>query len=204
MLDQLTSLFDLSKEDQEKIDHIFSHLEEKYKHYHDPWGLNLATCKQALKKLLPIYKYYFKVRVFGVRNIEDRPFMVISNHTGQLPIDGVLITICFLWEAATPRILRGMIERFMVKLPFLGELTAQTGSILGDRKNCQYLIDHGESILVFPEGVKGVSKNTEDFYKLQQFTTGFFRQALQNDLDILPVATVGAEEMYPFVYHSKN
>jgi 1-acyl-sn-glycerol-3-phosphate acyltransferase len=103
-----------------------------------------------------------------------------------------------------PRILRGMVERFLAGMPFLGDFVAQTGSILGDRKNCQYLLDKGESILVFPEGVRGVSKSTKDFYKLQPFTKGFYRIALQTRTEILPICVIGAEEFYPYVVHFKK
>jgi 1-acyl-sn-glycerol-3-phosphate acyltransferase len=188
MFEQFGSKLFLSDEDEKRIDSIFNDLEVKYQGYSDPWGLDLSTCKKAFKIFLPIYKHYFKVRIFGKENVKDIPYMVVSNHSGQIPIDGLLIALAFVWEFESPRILRGMIEKFMVNIPFLGDLTAQTGSILGDRKNCQFLIENGESIMAFPEGVRGVSKNTKDFYKLQHFTHGFFRLALQNDIDILPVA----------------
>ncbi len=92
----------------------------------------------------------------------------------------------------------------MAKFPFLGDVSAQTGSILGDRENCKWLLNKKESILVFPEGVRGVSKNTNHFYELQKFTNGFYRIALDSKTKILPVTVVGAEEMFPFVYHAKK
>ncbi|MFP5386820.1 MAG: 1-acyl-sn-glycerol-3-phosphate acyltransferase [Bacteriovoracia bacterium] len=194
----------LSAEDDLKINKIFHELREKYKDYKDPWGFNLDLCEKALRKVLPLYRSYFKVRVFGAENVKDHSYIVASNHTGQIPIDGMLITIAFLMDVTPPRVLRAMVERFMAQLPFIGDFTAQTGSILGDRANCSYLIDHGESILVFPEGVRGISKNTPDFYKLRHFSEGFYRIALQKKTPILPVCVIGAEEMYPFVFHSKK
>lgn len=194
----------ISPEDDLKINKIFHELREKYKDYRDPWGFNLELCEAAFRKLLPIYRSYFKVRVFGAENVKDHSYIVTSNHTGQIPVDGMLITMAFLIDVAPPRILRAMIERFMAQLPFVGDFTAQTGSILGDRANCGFLIDHGESILVFPEGVRGISKNTPDFYKLQHFSEGFYRIALQKKTPILPVCVIGAEEMFPFVFHSKR
>lgn len=194
----------LSPEDDLKIKQVFELLRERYKDYKDPWGFNLELCEKTLRKLLPIYRSYFKVRVFGAENVEDKPYIVTSNHTGQLPIDGALITIAFAMDIQPPRVLRAMVERFMAQLPFVGDFTAQTGSILGDRANSAYLIDHGESILVFPEGVRGISKNTPDFYKLRHFSEGFYRIALQKKTPILPVCVIGAEEMFPFVLHSKR
>jgi 1-acyl-sn-glycerol-3-phosphate acyltransferase len=199
----LENLF-LSPEDDIKITEIFIHLREKYKDYKDPWGFNLDLCEKTVRKLLPVYRSYFKVRVFGAENVKDHSYIVASNHTGQIPLDGMLITLAFMLDVAPPRVLRAMVERFMAQMPFLGDFTAQTGSILGDRANCSYLIDHGESILVFPEGVRGISKNTPDFYKLRNFSEGFYRIALQKKTPILPVCVIGAEEMFPFVFHSKR
>jgi 1-acyl-sn-glycerol-3-phosphate acyltransferase len=194
----------LTPEDDQKIKDVFLQLHERYKDYKDPWGFNLDLCEKTLRKIVPLYRSYFKVRVFGAENIQDHPYIVASNHTGQIPLDGMLITIAFLLDVAPPRLLRAMVERFMAQLPFIGDFTAQTGSILGDRANCAYLIDHGESILVFPEGVRGISKNTPDFYKLKHFSEGFYRVAMQKRTPILPVCVIGAEEMFPFVFHSKK
>jgi 1-acyl-sn-glycerol-3-phosphate acyltransferase len=194
----------LEPEDEKKIDHIFADLRVRYKDYRDPWGFDLDLCQSALKRLFPIYRSYFKVRVFGAENVRDDHYIVAANHTGQLPIDGMLITMAFLMDVDHPRILRAMVERFMAQLPFIGDFTARTGSILGDRANCAYLIDHGESILVFPEGVRGISKNTPDYYKLRHFSEGFYRIALQKKTPVLPVCVIGAEEMFPFVVHSKR
>lgn len=196
--------FCLSAEDEFKLNEIFASLRERYKDYKDPWGFNLELIEKTLRKLIPVYRSYFRVRVFGAENVENKPYIVVSNHTGQIPLDAMLITIALLLDVSPPRVLRAMIERFMAQLPFIGDLTAQTGSILGDRANCEFLIDNGESILVFPEGVSGVSKNTPDYYKLQKFSQGFYKIALQKKTPILPICVIGAEEMFPFVFHSKK
>lgn len=191
-------------EDDAKITEIFALLKEKYQKYQDPWGFNLELCEKTLRALLPIYRRYFKVRIFGQENVTDNSFIIVSNHTGQIPLDAMLITIAFAIDIQPPRVLRAMVERFMAQLPFIGDLAAQTGSILGDRANCQYLLENKESILVFPEGIRGISKNTTQFYRTQNFSQGFYRIALQNHTPILPIAVVGAEEMFPFVWHVKS
>lgn len=194
----------LSAEDEAKKQEVIALLREKYKDYKDPWGFDLDTIERAINLFLPLYRNYFKVRVFGAENVQDKTYMIVSNHTGQVPIDGILITLAFAFDVHPPRILRSMIERFMANLPFLGEMTAQAGSILGDRKNCQYLLNNNQSILVFPEGVKGISKSTHNFYKMQKFSNGFLRIALQEHTPILPVSVVGAEEMFPLVFHARH
>lgn len=194
----------LSEEDKLKKEEVFKSLQERYKDYKDPWGFNLNTVKSAMELILPFYRNYFKVRVFGLENIQDKPYMIVSNHTGQVPIDGMLITLAMAYETKKPRVIHSMIERFMAGLPFVGDLTAQTGSILGDRENCKWLLKQGESILVFPEGVRGINKGTKDFYKLQTFSNGFYRIALQAQTQILPISVVGAEEMFPVVFQASE
>ena len=194
----------LSSEDESRLKYVFKSLREHYKDDQDPWGLNLDLCETTLRKLIPIYRSYFKVRVFGLENVKDHAYLVTSNHTGQVPIDGMMISIAFALEVDKPRILRAMVERFMSQLPFIGDLSAQLGAVLGDRANCEYLINNGESILVFPEGVRGVSKATPDYYKVRSFSQGFYRIAIQTKTPILPVCVIGAEEMFPFVAHSKK
>lgn len=202
MLDKIS--LQLSSADKARKAQVFSDLKARYENYRDPWGFNLNTIKKALSLLLPIYKNYFKVRVFGIENIKNEPYMLVSNHTGQVPIDGALITMAMAYEVEKPRVVHSMIERFMAGLPFIGDLSAQSGSILGDRANCKWLLEQGESILVFPEGVRGINKSTKNFYKLQKFSSGFYRIALSSRVKILPISVIGAEDMFPVVFQAKS
>lgn len=188
----------------EQFDDIFDQLSKRYPDGEDPWGLNLKKARKTLEFVWPLYKNYFQVRVFGKENVQDEPYMVTSNHSGQIAIDGMLISAAFVAEISPPRVLRSMVERFFTALPWVGTLAAEGGAVLGDRQNCLNLLSRGQSVLVFPEGVRGVSKSTFDFYKLQRFTRGFFRMSLTSGTKILPIAVIGAEEIFPWVYQAKG
>jgi 1-acyl-sn-glycerol-3-phosphate acyltransferase len=73
--------------------------------------------------------------------------------------------------------------------------------MVGDPDNCRELLEHDQSVLVFPEGVRGSGKLFKDRYQLQRFGTGFMRLALQTRTPIVPVAVIGTEETYPSVYN---
>ncbi len=186
------------------LDLIFEELEKRYPRGRDPWGLNLKEARKILTRILPFYSNYFSTRVFGMEKVQDGPYMVISNHSGQIAIDGLLISTAFLLETQNPILLRPMIERFMMTLPFFGKWALESGAVLGDRQNCLNLLKAKESVLVFPEGVSGVSKSTHQFYHLQRFTRGFLRLALATKTPIIPISVVGAEEFYPFVYQARS
>lgn len=186
--------------------HIKLKLLEKYNKNPDPWGLKPESAMRDLKLVWPFYRFYFDVKVhqIGESPIERlKNFIAISNHTGQIPLDGILICTAMATEFENPIVLRPMVERFLTGLPFLGLWSQEGGAVLGDRQNCIELLKRGESVLVFPEGVSGIAKSTKDFYKLQKFTRGFIRMALTAKVPVVPIAVVGAEEFYPYVYHSK-
>jgi len=67
--------------------------------------------------------------------------------------------------------------------------------------NCRELLEHDQSVLVFPEGVRGSGKLFKDRYQLQRFGTGFMRLALETGAPVIPVAIIGTEETYPSVYN---
>ena len=179
-------------------------LNDRYSKDRDPWGLEPSRAINDIKILWPFYKYYFDVKIHGKEKIEDAPYMVVSNHTGQIPIDALLICTAFATELEKPKFLRPLVERFLTSLPFLGKWSSESGAVLGDRINCLNLLKRGESILVFPEGVRGIAKNSKDHYKLQRFSKGFLRMALSSKVAILPIAVVGAEDFFPYVYHLKK
>lgn len=186
----------------EQIQEQFARLELDYQHQ-DPWGLDLQYCQKTFKVFIPLYRHYFRVRVFGGEHLQNRPYIMVSNHSGQIAIDGLLIGMAMALDVEHPRIVRPMIERLISDLPFITEALFKSGAVLGDRQNCLKLMERGQSVLVFPEGVRGVAKSTSQFYQLQPFTKGFFRMALAGQREVLPIAVVGAEELYPFVYQSK-
>jgi 1-acyl-sn-glycerol-3-phosphate acyltransferase len=170
---------------------------------YDPWGVHLGTIDRWMVIARWAYKHYFRVRTFGLDNVPEGPVMVVPNHSGQLPLDGMLIAVAFLFEAERPRLLRGMIERWFPTVPFLGSLLQRCGQVVGDPENCRRLLDHGQSIMVFPEGARGGGKPWFKRYQLQRFGTGFMRIALEAGVPIIPTAVIGAEDTYPSVANVK-
>ena len=64
--------------------------------------------------------------------------------------------------------------------------------------NALRLLEQDELVGVFPEGVKGTSKDFADRYRLQRFGRGGFVEiALRTGAPIVPVAIVGSEEIHP-------
>lgn len=166
---------------------------------YDPFGFHRDEAKIAALVTNFLYRHYFRVEAYGVQNVPKGRVLLISNHSGQLPFDGLGIAGAMLFDHDPPRIVRAMVERYVQTVPFASYLFARWGQITGTPENCRRLLEDEEAILVFPEGAKGISKPFTQRYQLQEFGFGFMRLALETRTPIVPIAVIGAEEQAPAV-----
>lgn len=164
---------------------------------YDPFGFHPGTMQRLLLSSALLYRYWFRVETHGIRNIPAGRVLLISNHGGQIALDGAMIGVACVLEAEPPRIIRGMAEYWLPTLPWVNLAMIRTGSVVGTRRNCIELLERGECVIAFPEGVRGMNKTIWERYQLKEFGQGFMRLALETDTPIVPVAVVGAEEQYP-------
>ena len=171
---------------------------------YDPWGYNNDAIKYGLSITRQIYEKYFRVQAHGVENVPaEGPVLIIGNHSGQLPLDGLLVGYALASRADKPRIPRAMIERFFPTVPWLGNLLNEMGAVLGDPVNCAKMLENDEAVIVFPEGVRGSGKLYRDRYQLKRFGNGFMHLAMKYNATIVPVGVVGCEETIPAIANIK-
>jgi 1-acyl-sn-glycerol-3-phosphate acyltransferase len=167
----------------------------------DRWGLHPETIRKFAPVLYFLYKKYFRVETAGLENIPAGKTLFVGNHGGQIPLDAAMAGLALFMEGEPPRIARAMVERWVPTVPFVSTLFTRIGAMVGDPMNCRELLMHDQSVLVFPEGVRGSGKLFRDRYQLQRFGTGFMRLALETNAPVVPVAIIGTEETYPSVYN---
>ncbi len=165
---------------------------------YDPWGFHRDSAR-VLYSLSRQLARYFRPVVTGLENLPEGRVLIVPNHSGQLPFDGMVIAVTMLLEAQPPRLVRAMAERWVPTLPFVGEAFSRSGVVVGDPINCKNLLEHDNAILVFPEGARGSGKPWARRYRLEAFGRGFMRLALQTGTPIVPVSVVGAEESIPSI-----
>lgn len=171
---------------------------------YDPWGYNNDAVKYGFSLARQIYEKYFRVQADGVENVPaEGPVLIIANHSGQLPIDGLLVGYALASRPVKPRMPRAMIERFFPTVPWLGNLLNEMGAVLGDPVNCAKMLENNEAVIVFPEGVRGSGKLYKDRYQLKRFGNGFMHLAMRYNATIVPVGVVGCEETIPAIANIK-
>ncbi|RVU43499.1 acyltransferase family protein [Lujinxingia sediminis] len=172
---------------------------------YDPFGFEPEFLKYVAPPAIALYRHYFRVETFGIENIpESGPVLLVANHTGQIPLDGMMIATAALIDRTPPRMVRSMVERWVPSLPFISKIFARAGQVVGTRENARILLRRGGCILVFPEGQRGINKTYDRAYQLQEFGLGFMRLALATGTPIVPVSVVGAEEQMPAIYDVKS
>jgi 1-acyl-sn-glycerol-3-phosphate acyltransferase len=162
----------------------------------DPFGLDIDTAKYAAVAAGFFHRFWFRTHVHGIERVPHGRVLLIANHSGQLPVDGMLIGAAMFFDAEPPRLIRSMVERWTQQLPFIGTFFQRVGQVVGVPENARRLLQQGEALLVFPEGAKGVSKPFWQRYELVDFGLGFMRLALETNTPIIPIAVVGGEEQF--------
>jgi len=170
---------------------------------YDAWGLNPEWAKWSISIVKHVYENYFRVETQGIEHVPPGRVLLVGNHSGQLPLDGMMIGLALALEADPPRAIRAMVEKWFPTLPLISTFFHRNGQVVGTPRNCIKLLENEEAVLVFPEGVGGSGKLIYNRYQLQKFGYGFMRLALRTNTPIVPIAVVGAEETYPGVYNVK-
>ncbi|MGB0590713.1 MAG: lysophospholipid acyltransferase family protein [Myxococcota bacterium] len=197
--DDAIRLFPVDPEVKQAFDALPNELNE---HGYDPWGFNPTLARHTYSFGKYLYRYFRPV-VRGTENIPSGRVLLVANHSGQLPYDGMVLGVSCLLDANPPRIVRAMVERWVPRIPFVNELFARSGAVLGAPINCRNLLEADNAILVFPEGARGCGKTFDNRYKLVDFGRGFMRLALQTNTPIVPISVIGAEESIPSISQAK-
>jgi 1-acyl-sn-glycerol-3-phosphate acyltransferase len=148
-----------------------------------------------------LYAVWWRVEATGTEHVPaSGPGLIVANHSGVLPYDGLMLQLAIRHEHPARRLCRMLALDMFALLPVLAPMLSKSGSVRANPENAERLLRQGELLGVFPEGVKGVGKRFRERYKLARFGRGgFVRVALRTGAPIIPCAIVGAEEIHPVI-----
>ena len=154
-----------------------------------------------LPLLRTLFNSWFRVEVSGVENLpEEGAALVVANHAGVLPFDGLMTQVAVRDKHPAHRDLRLLAADLVFDMPVIGQAARKAGHTMACTDDAHRLLAAGELTAVFPEGYKGLGKQFKDRYKLQRFGRGgFVSAALRTGAPIVPCSIVGSEEIYPMM-----
>jgi 1-acyl-sn-glycerol-3-phosphate acyltransferase len=154
-----------------------------------------------------LYTRYWRVTTLGIDHVpnDGEAAILVANHSGQLPFDAAMISTAVATEHFDERMVRPLYASRLSSVPVLASLLNKTGYASDSAENADSLLEQGNLIAVFPEGLRGSGKLFWDRYQMAPFNNdNFVKLALRHGAPIIPVAVVGGEETYIAVHNARS
>jgi 1-acyl-sn-glycerol-3-phosphate acyltransferase len=156
--------------------------------------LDARLVEAVFKPAMKLVKY-FRTTLDGVENLPwERGCLCVSNHA-VLGIDAWVLFPALYRK--TGRMLRGLGEHNLFKVPLLGEALMRIGAVDGTRDNAVGLMRGGHWAICYPGGISDSFKRPEERYQLKWHNrVGYLRAALAADVPIVPIAGIGIDDAF--------
>jgi 1-acyl-sn-glycerol-3-phosphate acyltransferase len=177
---------------------------ERYSHQVDKYGFDVTSYKGIEPFVSLLFQRWFEVKIADIENIPAEGSAVIfGNHSGGLPVDGLLLYDGIINQHPNPRRVRYLVTKFLLNAPVVGKGLRGFGCVPPDYEISTELLSAQDLVVIYPEAEKGTGKLFKDRYKLVDFHAGFVRAALETKSPLVPVVTIGGEEVYPILANIK-
>jgi 1-acyl-sn-glycerol-3-phosphate acyltransferase len=95
------------------------------------------------------------------------------------------------------------VTKFLLDAPVVGKCLRGFGAIPADYDIATKLLRNQELVFFYPEAEAGTGKLFKNRYKLVEFHSGFVRAAIETGSPLVPIVTIGGEEIYPLLGNIK-
>jgi 1-acyl-sn-glycerol-3-phosphate acyltransferase len=144
---------------------------------------------------------WYRGEVRGLGNIPDSgPVLLVGNHSGgNMTPDTLVFTLAFNTYFGVERAFYQLAHNLVLSLPGLGALR-KFGTVAASPQNATKALDAGAALLVYPGGDYEVHRPTWQRNRVDfDSRKGFIRLALQRDVPIVPVVSIGGQETAIFL-----
>jgi 1-acyl-sn-glycerol-3-phosphate acyltransferase len=161
---------------------------------------------EHIRRTLPGMKayadLYHRAVVRGLENIPaEGPVLLVGNHSG-----GTLIADTFVFSAAfyehfgPNRTFHQLAHDLVFKFPGARELVARWGTVPASPENMKRALDRDAALLVYPGGDWETYRPSWESAKIDfAGRKGFARLALEHDVPLVPVVSIGGQETALFL-----
>lgn len=155
-------------------------------------------CPKMVQRVIAAFepmRRYHRLTVRGLEHIPKGPCILVGNHNGGLnPIDGLFLIDHYRYWGTEHRVY-ALAHDLLFKVQATALNLPKAGVLRANRENARAILTAGHKLLVFPGGDLD---SLRPFSKRKQVRLGghqgFARLALEMDVPIVPVVSIGAHE----------
>ena len=144
---------------------------------------------------------YFRADVRGLEKIPaEGPVLLVGNHSGgNITPDTSVFTLAFVTYFGVERRFYQLAHNLVLAMPQLGWLR-KYGTVAASPQNARLALEQGAALLVYPGGDYEVHRPSWETAKVDfGRRKGWIRLALEHDVPIVPVVSLGGQETALFV-----
>ena len=172
---------------------------------HEPTRLRLVPVlmqrdPELIRRAMPILEavsdHYFRIDVEGTEHLSAGPTLLASTHNGGMWMpDMIGLYVAFVRRFGVDAPSYGMMFDFARHLPVYGRLATALGGIPASPQNARRVLRAGYPLMVCPGGEEDALKPFHDRHRIMfGKRRGFIRLAIEEQVPIVPVVSVGAHE----------
>ncbi|HVS28825.1 MAG TPA: lysophospholipid acyltransferase family protein [Solirubrobacteraceae bacterium] len=162
--------------------------------------------RETLPRQWLLSSLYFRAEVRGLGNIpEEGPVLLVGNHSGgNLTPDTIVFTLAFCAYFGVERPFYQLAHNLVLSMPGLSFLR-KFGTVAASPSNAAKALESGAALLVYPGGDYEVHRPTWERHKVDfDGRKGFLRLALQHDVPVVPVVSIGGQETALFLSRGES
>ena len=157
--------------------------------------------RETLPGLWMFCSLYFRAEVRGLDRVpEEGGTLLVGNHSGgNLTPDSWVLGLAFNTYFGVERGFYQLAHNLVVSMPGLGWMRKH-GTVAANRENARRALETGNALLVYPGGDYEVHRPIWDSAKVDfGGRKGFIRTALEHNVPLVPVVSVGGQETALFL-----
>src|SRR3954462_9671088 len=157
--------------------------------------------RETLPGLWLLASFYFRADVKGLEKIPaDGPVLLVGNHSGgNVTPDTLVFSLAFATYFGVERRFYQLAHNLVLAMPGLGTLR-KYGTVAASSSNAHKALDDGAALLVYPGGDYEVHRPSWDSGRVDfGGRKGYIRLALEKNVPIVPVVSLGGQETALFL-----
>jgi 1-acyl-sn-glycerol-3-phosphate acyltransferase len=157
--------------------------------------------RETLPGLWLLASFYFRADVKGLDNIPaDGPVLLVGNHSGgNMTPDTLVFTLAFNTYFGVERRFYQLAHNLVLAMPQLATLR-KYGTVAASSANAHKALDSGAALLVYPGGDYEVHRPSWESARVDfGGRKGYIRLALEKNVPIVPLVSLGGQETALFL-----